>query len=294
MRTAGFQQPFGTAAGYGGASFATRQWMDVGTAAGIDVLSQQIAMQEQNLARNLKLTQAQQAQLNQALTALSAQRYEFGMEGTDWAASGAAQRIAADRLNVISTTLGRSIEELTEVMSMSAEQWAAAQQELRDALTETMTGIEGDIRDFARGLPEALGITQLEQFQRGLATSEFLAPMERLAGARSIYEEMRTRAFGGDIEAIRGFPEAAQTLLGIGREAFASGPDFQALFREVNLSLNQVLDKQREQQADLMSGLQISIVELRVAWIEELRTTKNALVKGLDDVRKELQRLEAA
>jgi hypothetical protein len=244
-----------------------------------------LAQREQNLIRNLGLSQEQ---ITQITARTGGGRYDFANQ------QQAFQQAQMDRLTAASQVLGKSMEELTRVMEMTAEQWEEAQRQIRQTLEASATDIESNMREFAQSLPEALGITRLEEYQRSLAVSETLAPEMRLAAARSQYEETLGRALGGDVEAARAFPELAQQLLGIGRETYASGTEFQELFRQVNVSLNQVLDRQREQQADLMSGLQITMVELRVAWIEELRATKNALVKSLDDVKRELQKLEAA
>lgn len=245
---------------------------------------------EQNLIRNLALTPDQVAAVNASLGGIAGREYNFGVEHTPVEQSGAFEQIAAARLQAMSDALGRSIEELSQVMSLSAEQW----QEALDQLHDTLEAGEDQLARFARSLPETLGITALEDYKGSLSMSETLSPFDRLAGARTQYDDLLGRALGGDLDAVRSFPRAAQDLLGIGRDVYASGSGFQDLFREVNLSLGQVLEQQRATQADLMTGIQGTMTELAQREIEELRRTKDAMVEAVNQVRTELQRMQAA
>lgn len=250
--------------------------------------SGQTAQREQNLIRNLNLTPAQVAAVNNALAGTYNTRYGFGMEHTPVEQSGAFEQIAAARLQAISQALGRSIEELTSIMSMSAEQWGATIEQMR---TQLAAG-EQSLRDAARGLRGQLGITGLEDFRNRLAVSEARSPLDRLASAREIYEETLGRATAGDLEAVRGFPQVAQQLLGIGRETYASGAGYQELFREVNQSLAGVLERQQQMQADILRDVPTTILEASNNQVDELRRGFKAMVEKLEAVRAELARLD--
>jgi hypothetical protein len=110
------------------------------------------------------------------------------------------------------------------------------------------------------GLPGQLGITSLEQYQQALSVSDLAgSPEDRLASARSIYDTTLARARTGDLSAIGQFPQVAQQLLGLGRDAYASGPGFADLFTTVNQALNEILDQQRGVQQDLLKDLPTAI-----------------------------------
>lgn len=91
-------------------------------------------------------------------------------------------------------------------------------------------------------LGELLG--GIEAFQQSLAISGLapVSPAERFATAQGLFGDLTSQALAGDLAAIQAFPAAAQEFLGIAREIFASGPDFAAVFAEVNRTLNTVLD----------------------------------------------------
>jgi hypothetical protein len=147
------------------------------------------------------------------------------------------------------------------------------------------------VADFARNaLPERLGITGLEAFGRSMAVSDTLSPLDRLSGARSQYADTLSAALGGDLDAARAFPGMAQQLLGIGRDVYASGGDYQNLFREVNASLSEVLERQRALAADITKDIPTTILETSNNEIAEVRRQTAALLEGLAKVEGELRR----
>ena len=272
---------------FGAPTMFGNQWFGRGTESVPDYL-QELGRREEMLISRLGITPEQMASINARVS--GSQTYGFGQEWTPWEQSGAAERIAADRLKAVSETLGRSIEELTTVMSLSSEQWEEAIRNMERAIQASEFGVG----NFALSLPGQLGITGLEEFQRSLAVSEANSPLDRLGAARSQFDELRERALSGDRDAIFGFAGSAQQLLGIGRDVYASGAEYQSLFSDVNKSLSEVLERQREEQADLMSGLDVSMTELRVQWLAELRVTKTALVEQLEALRSDLRKMQPA
>lgn len=280
------------AAGFGqlGGSTNNRWFSGAEMNGSLNGFAAQIAQQERNLIDNLKLSAAQVTQVNAALSPLSGRMYGFGAERSDWTQSGAAQQIAADRLQAISSALGKSIQDLTSVMSMSAEQWQQAIQNLQATQAQT----ESQLGQMVRALPGQLGITTLEGYQASLGVAENNAPLDRLAAARASYEKTLARARSGDLTAINAFPGAAQSFLGIGRDVYASGSGFQDIFVSVNQALNQVIDRQRATQAEILKDVPASIMQASNDTIQELRNQTTQLVNGLNSIKLELQRMQAA
>lgn len=286
--SAGFSAGFGQNLGTG--AFDSARYVSHAThGAALGAFSTLQATREQNLIRNLGLDSSQIAAVDAALVGTH-RRYGLAAGKDSPVDPGALEQIAAARLQAISQALGKSIEELTSVMAMSAEQWDQAIEQLEQALQ----GAKDTLAAQVRSLPEALGISGLEDYQRTLATGEDRAPLDRLGAARSFYEETLAKAMGGDLDAARAFPGAAQGLLGIGRETFASGAGYQDLFREVNISLNEVLERQRGLQADILRDVPTAIIESSRDQIAELRRGFTLMVEKLEAVQTELQRMQAA
>ncbi|HWM89402.1 MAG TPA: hypothetical protein VN493_01400 [Thermoanaerobaculia bacterium] len=83
----------------------------------------------------------------------------------------------------------------------------------------------------------------LNEFRESLALSELstLTPEQRLAEAQARFQDLATRALGGDLEAAQQLQSAAQQLLQEGQSFFASGQGYQDLFALVNSVIEQVL-----------------------------------------------------
>lgn len=155
------------------------------------------------------------------------------------------------------------------------------------------TQLEASLAQGVRGLPGALGITGLEAFQQSLAVSETLAPLDRIVAARSLLGQNFGAAMGGDLTAVNAFPGMAQQLLTIGRDVFASGPQFAQLFTEVNRQLQDVLGRQRDLQADILKDIDVTILQASNDQIAELRKGFTAMVTELAAVRAELRKQAA-
>jgi hypothetical protein len=251
--------------------------------------SSSLATGEQNLIRNLGLTPSQIESVNASLGGIAGREYGFGMEHTPVEQSGAFERIAADRLQAISSALGRSIEDLTSVMAMSAEQWQAAV----DTLQERVARAEQSLAQFARGVPGQLGITSLEDYQRSLALSEVNAPLDRFAAARGQLGDVYGRAMGGDLSAVGDFQSVMRDALSIGRDVYASGAEFQDLKGESERMLNELLEHQRGIRDELLKDLPATVMQAANDQIAEMRVMKETLKSALDEVTVQLQRMQA-
>lgn len=274
MRTAPFRMGFGDGSGW---PYEGDRWFSGDMAPALTAFAQAQAGAEQNLIRNLNLDPAQIASVNAALAGPNSRTYGFGIEHTDVAQSGAFQQIAAERLQAISRALGRSIEELTRVMSLSAEQW---QQMIDQAAV------------WVRRLPDLLGITGLERFGASLAVSDFRAPLERLAGARGAYEETYARALTGDPDAVHAFPGVAQQLLGIGRDVYASGPEFQALDVQVRSALGELESRQGALLDDLTRELPAAVMQASVDNLAAIKAQTAEIVSHIGILTREVRNLQ--
>lgn len=283
----------GYAAGFGefsGDPWADNRWFGGDMTDSLLAYNRTLAGQEQNLIRNMQLSPEQIARVNAALAGPNATRYDFGPERTPWEQSQAFEQIRVDRLNAISQALGRSVEQLTKIMVLSAEQFAAIEKELRNQLADVKESFGG----FIRGLPGRLGIPGLEEAQQTLAVSEYRAPLDRLSSARGIYESTLARARAGELDAVSAFPQVAQQLLGIGRDVYASGPQFQELFVEANRALNEVLEQQRGLQTDILKEVPVAIMEASRDQITEIKRQTTTLLEALRRVETEIRLLRAA
>lgn len=104
--------------------------------ASLNAFQKEIAAGEKRLIENLGLKSAQINAVDRALYAIGDRKYDFGTEHTDWRQSMADEQILADRLQVISDTLGISIKDLTDAMSDSAISAAERAEQIRQAEAE--------------------------------------------------------------------------------------------------------------------------------------------------------------
>lgn len=83
----------------------------------LNEFQKQVAAREKAIIEGLGLSSAQINAADAALYALGDRRYGFGMEGSDWRQSGAAEAIIADRTQAISDALGISLDEIEAAIS---------------------------------------------------------------------------------------------------------------------------------------------------------------------------------
>jgi ubiquinone biosynthesis protein UbiJ len=156
-------------------------------------------------------------------------------------------------------------------------------------LAQTTQQTEDALRGISRGLPQALGITGLEQYRSSLAVAEFQAPRARVRSAQEQLARVYNAAMAGDLAAVGAFPQLAQQMLGISRDVFASGPEFAEMFKGVNTLLNNLLTHQRELQDDILKDVPISIREASIDQIAEIRKQTAALVDQFERLRAEIR-----
>ncbi len=213
------------------------------------------------------------------------------------------EKAAADQAARLAEEQQRAAQDAAEAAAEAAEAAADAAEALRRAAEDRAQTIltlqssaesqEGSLRQALRGLPGQLGITSLEDFQRSLATSDSLSPLDRLAGARSAYADTLSRARGGDLSSVLSFGARGQDLLSIGRDVFASGGGFQSIYADLRATTAEMIQRQNELQMDIVSSVPIAIRDTSNDQIAELRKGFTAMVGQLEDVKAELRRIEA-
>jgi hypothetical protein len=133
----------------------------------------------------------------------------------------------------------------------------------------------------------------LQGYVNNMSISEYLSPEARLAGARDLFASATERAAAGDIDAARSLPGFASTLLGAGRQVYASGPQFQALFAETNNEMIRVLKESGLAQEKLLEDMPASIRESGQATVTAIKKMNDDLIAGLEKLNQGLRQLEA-
>lgn len=163
--------------------------------------------------------------------------------------------------------------------------------QLADLQAREASAVSG-IAGMVRSLPGQLGIDALQGAITGLGTSDYLAPMDRLGNARGDFDRLLAASRGGDMSAISALPGSVQTLLGVGRDVFASGPEFQSLFREANSALGEILRRQQEEQRSILASVPLAIQQSANDTIAELKRGFDAQVEQLEALRTEIRSLQ--
>lgn len=121
---------------------------------------------------------------------------------------------------------------------------------------------------------EIKAIQNIQGFLDNLLLNRTLSPLnpqEQLSEAMSQFEAMFALAQGGDIDALNALPGLADTLLGLGRDVFASGPEYTALFDSVTGMLSQL--EPGDSPESVMIGQNQQLIDLQNQRLELERTT---------------------
>jgi hypothetical protein len=187
-----------------------------------------------------------------------------------------------DTLITDGPTLADSLKQITDQF----EQMRSRAQALGIDLTKFDQAQQKATENFFKN---ALG--GIDAFRTSLLTSDLspLNPLGKITEAQSLFNETLKKAQAGDISAINALPGVGQSLLGLGRQYYASGSGYQDLFRGVNEGLGTVLSANSGGR-DLAMVFQTStqdIVDAQNATIQELGAK-------LDDLKKEMRNLVLA
>ncbi|MGE0446382.1 MAG: hypothetical protein AB7P99_14235, partial [Vicinamibacterales bacterium] len=200
-----------------------------------------------------------------------------------------------DAMRERALALGLSIEEINRAQGDALRDMEKQSEATLSGLQSTLAGLEEQSRQVL-GLDALTGFRQSLQFGPQAAAS----PLDQFSAARSALDTLSTSALGGDLQSIRAFPALAQQVLGLARDTFASGPEFQAVFVDVNRVLNQVIAQQETLQASITADLGGTMRETAMNQIEAIRAqiaaTKEQtqqVTEALADIRRELRKVAA-
>lgn len=228
------------------------------------------------------------------LASVNAQRHQMDLtildlEGRAVEALAARRR---DELDAMDESLRAEAWHIYELQDLATAQEAAAESAREQADAQrTLMDVEGGLRSAVLGLPGQLGITSLEAARMSLATSADVAPLDRFAAARGYLTEGYGRAIGGDLSAVQAFPQLVQSALAIGRDVFASGPQFAELFAKSDEMLKDLIVKQNTIQNEITAEVPMAIKEASADQVGELRRGFKAIVDKLDSVESQLRQL---
>lgn len=175
-----------------------------------------------------------------------------------------------------------------------AAQAAQDQINLQTALLAKQDELKAALGSIGPQLAEKLGIGTLQAAQNALATSEYNAPLDRFSAAKAQLDATYGSAIGGDLTAVQSFPQMLQSALTIGRDVYASGPEFADFFKTSNRMLQDLLDHQKEVQTDILRDLPATVIQASSDQVSAIRQLKSSLESGLENVTAELRRLNAA
>jgi len=204
---------------------------------------------------------------------------------------------AREVLNLASTENLTALNELIrqfDVMRERALALGLSIQSINEAELRALSDLESQIISAMGGIVEEakrlLNIDQLFKLREDLSFGSLspLAPVPKFQAARDQFNKVAQAALSGDIEAIKQFPGIARDAVGIGRDVFASGPEFASFFNVVQGTLDQVIGSQQELAEGIDFELGNAVRETSEQQIAALREMQKTLSDDLKAVRREI------
>ena len=218
--------------------------------------------------------------------------------GSAAAASTQARALldAADVTKVFANQVRAVIDQFTELrqnaraLGISISEINRVEEGQLETLKRSQTA---QLRAVVQQGRQVLGIPALEALQQELSFGALsnVSPVVRFGRARTELDTLGAAALAGDLDAIGRFPGLAQSVLQLGRETFASGPEFQSLFRSVNTTLNDVLAKQRDLEMTFTADLTIALRDNADDQIAALKDQTKALTTALNKIETRLKKI---
>jgi len=200
----------------------------------------------------------------------------LGPDGTD----NALQELAAsfDKLRVNAGRLGLTVKRINDAEDKILR-------EMESAAVSTLRGL-------ATQQAQLLGIAPLQSLRDDLSLGA-LSPLssgEQLRLSRAELGTTASAALGGDLDAVGRFPTLARSVLDLGRQVFASGPDFQSLAASVESQLGSLLTRQESLQSALGPEIVIALRDSAQDQMAALNREITRVVDELAGIRREFVR----
>ena len=204
-----------------------------------------------------------------------------------------ADDIVADALRK-GVLQGVSQAKIDEILKNGIEGFEAGLNEATNSLAQMNAALDagkGQLRSFFDGL-----ISPLARFGLSAAFGDLSAssPGDKLTAARGQFASTLASAKAGDISAIQDLPSIGENVIGLGREVFASGPQFASLQQATTASVAGVQSGLEGQRNAAFAEFSIPLVVTVEAQTKSLLGELRRQTAALRDIEETLQRLKAA
>jgi hypothetical protein len=215
----------------------------------------------------------------------------------------AAQKAAAEQLRETAagaadatTSLLKPLKEFEEQAKSAGLTMAEINTYIAGQLEILNVQVGSSLLSIRQQAYQLTGLAGLESLKSDLTVGSLsqLSAQDKLAESRIALDELSKLALAGDAGASELFPAVAQQTLGLGREVFASGSGYQDIFRSVNTTLNQIIEKQQEKfSAFDISDLGLTVSETSQDQIKVLKIGFEETKEALLDIKRELAKRSA-
>ena len=220
------------------------------------------------------------------------------LQETNPALVAMAEQLKAGRNSI--TPVLDALRDQFKLLKENAKDLGLSFRQIRSENVMVLVEMRRDVMSQARSLVasarSSLGIDNLMKFQSGLPFGNLspLSPTGKFDAAKALFDDTASAALGGDVSAIQRFPQIAQQVLGLGRDVYASGPQYQQLFTSVNSTLNQVIGQQQTLLDSITDNLVFSIEQTSAQQIAEIRRQTTVLNTTFKELSREIRTLRAA
>jgi len=228
------------------------------------------------LTRVLKLSLGRGNDLKQVADDIDFARKILGLASTENLSALRELTAQFDAMRERALSLGLSIKEINE----------AELRALSDLENQILNSLSA-IADEARKLLNLDALFNLRD-QLSFGSLSPLAPIPRFEAAKSRFNEVAQAALAGDTQAIRDFPGIAREAVDIGRDTFASGPQFAEFFVTAKSTLDQLIGQQESLVGMIEFELDTTIRQTSEQQVAALKEMQTQLSADLQAVRREI------
>ena len=208
-----------------------------------------------------------------------AEAFAFGQQYRDTLdPAGAQTRAMAEAIKVLDQNMTAAIKTATE-LGLPIDEYTKALQKQKDVAIGALKA-------------QQAGFSSLEEMTRtfdsffngqALGANSSLTPLQKLQTAQSSFGDLLKKAQGGDLSVTQDLLSSANTLLGVGRDVYASGTDFSGLESFVRSSVQSIA----QQTGYTGQNVSYSIISTN----QQLVASTNEQTLAIQDLKAEMYRL---